>query len=125
MPLLYLRLLGLVGILFGQLCVFFVLLLLELLAILVLLGDQLVLLFLEFRVIFCISSIGSGALDRRKVIGMDGVSSTRGGCAMTWMRCVLAPRLSCGHGAALKVARPRSRGDRRLAMVSGRSQLRI
>ena len=58
--LLDLLLFGIVGILFGQLRVFLILLLLELLAFLVLLGDQLVLLLLVLLVSFRIACVGSG-----------------------------------------------------------------
>ena len=70
-PLLHLLLSGFVGILFRQLRVLLLLLLLEFLPLLILLGDQLVLLLLVFPVLLGISGVGSGAFNGRKLVGMD------------------------------------------------------
>ena len=99
-----------VGFLLRQLLVLLVLLLLQLLPLLVLLRGQLVLLLLIFLVEPGVPSVGSGsARGRRKFfrvnrrVGVTGVF----------------------RAAIIKFSRPRSRSDRRLAMVGGSAQRRI
>ncbi len=75
MALFDLLLFGIVGVLFGQLLVFLFLLLLELLAFLILLGDQLVLLLLVLLVSLCIAAIGSGSFNWRQIVRMNSGSS--------------------------------------------------
>src|ERR1700677_2532875 len=75
--------LGVVGVLFGELRVFFVLLRLELLTFLVLFVHQLLLLLLVFRVQLCIAGVGSGGFFHGWQVGGMHVGAR---CAVFRMR---------------------------------------
>src|SRR5579864_8472053 len=128
---------GFVGILSCQLLVLFFLRLLKFLPFFLLLCVHLVLLFLVFLVLLGVSRVWrSGALNRRKLVGMDGRRTTcivfrRHIASSCIASCISWTAMNCtglagGHySAIIKGCRLRRSCDWRLATIHGRTQLWI
>src|SRR5579859_6029109 len=130
-PLLHLLLSALVSLLLFHTLMFLILLLLKFLPLLFLLREKLLLLLLVFPVLLGIAGLRrSGTLKWWKIFGMDRVGRsvpTTRLCGSTISRRII--RRTCllcrNNGAVVKCSRFRSSGNRRLATVGRRMQLRV